>query len=438
LISVARSPVRWDILEEHLDEAAFLWTQWEHALVSPRYTLADVADGPEERLKAHVDGLVVGREPVAERLLIPALAHDEPEYRFAAASALLASGERAPRAAVLDALAAAGGPALAALARAFALHASSETTQALLERWPALPPPARSVVLEACVRTGADPGARLDAVMREGEAPTLGAGLEATRRRGRLTPELVDHFIFGPDIDSAEVALRCGLRVGFPRAWSAALESARAPGPSAEALRWLAIAGSPDDQRRLLGLATDPETRRESLPAVGVAGRASGAELCLDLMRDEWAARLAGEAFSAITGLEIAGEFADAQATDPYDEIPPDADPSAEPVPEPWGEGALACPAREAVARWWMAARNRFAPNGRYLAGVPASAERAVALLGRAPMRRRPALALEICARSAGAVDIDVTDWARAQQRGLAGVGRVKAVAFEGPVGGQR
>jgi len=182
LISVARSPVRWDIVEEHLDEAAFLWTQWEHALVSPRYTLADVADGPEERLKAHVDGLVVGREPVAERLLIPALAHDEPEYRFAAASALLASGERAPRAAVLDALAAAGGPALAALARAFALHASSETTQALLERWPALPPPARSVVLEACVRTGADPGARLDAVMREGEAPTLGAGLEATRR----------------------------------------------------------------------------------------------------------------------------------------------------------------------------------------------------------------------------------------------------------------
>jgi hypothetical protein len=83
LISAVRSTVRWDIMTEHLDEAAFLWTQWEHALVSPRYALADVADGPEE--------------------LIPALAHDEPEYRFAAAGALLASGERARRAAVLDA-----------------------------------------------------------------------------------------------------------------------------------------------------------------------------------------------------------------------------------------------------------------------------------------------------------------------------------------------
>jgi uncharacterized protein (TIGR02270 family) len=249
---------------------------------------------------------------------------------------------------------------------------------------------------------------------------------------------LVDHFVFGPDADHRDVALRCGLRVGYPRAWSAALERACAPSPSAEALIWLAIAGSLDDQRRLLELATDPETRRHALPAVAVAGRAPGAELCLDLMKDEWSARLAGEAFSAITGLEIAGEFADTEAVDPYDEIPPDADPSAEPSPEPWGEGALVCPAREAVVRWWMAARGRFAPGGRYLAGVPASSERAVALLGTAPMRRRPALALEICARSAGGVDINMTDWAQAQQRALRVIGRVRPVAFEGPVGGQR
>ena len=89
-----------------------------------------------------------------------------------------------------------------------------------------------------------------------------------------------------------------------------------------------------------------------SAPArITMRARVSGAELCLDLMKDEWSARLAGEAFSAITGLAIAGEFADPEAVDPYDEIPPDADPSAEPAPEPWGEGALVCPAREAVAR---------------------------------------------------------------------------------------
>ncbi len=80
-----------------------------------------------------------GGELVADRLLIHALSHDEPEYRFAAASALLASGERARRDVAVDALVTAGGPALAALGRAFALHPSVETTEALLERWPALP-----------------------------------------------------------------------------------------------------------------------------------------------------------------------------------------------------------------------------------------------------------------------------------------------------------
>lgn len=427
--------MRLDIAQEHLDEAAFLWMHWEHALVSPRYTLAEVADGPEERLRAHVDGLVVGGAVVAERLLIPALSHDEPEFRFAAASALLASGEPARREAAIDALAAAGGPALAALGRAFALHPSAETTQALLERCPALPPAARRVVLEACARTDADPGACLESALRGPEPATLAAGLEVARRQKRLAPELVDQLLSGTDAAAAEAALRCGLRLGAPKAWSVALARGRAPNPPAEALPWLAIGGAADDQRRLLELATDPETRRGALPALGVAGRVSGAELCLDLMKDEWSARLAGEAFSAITGLAIAGELADTEAVDPYDEIPPDAEPSAEPPPEPWGEGALVCPDREAVARWWMAERGRFAPDKRYLAGVPASAGRAVALLGSAPMRGRPALALEVCARSGGGVDVDVTEWARVQQGVLSGTGNPRIARFEGPVG---
>ena len=27
----------WDIVEEHLDEAEFLWERWEHGLVAPNY-----------------------------------------------------------------------------------------------------------------------------------------------------------------------------------------------------------------------------------------------------------------------------------------------------------------------------------------------------------------------------------------------------------------
>lgn len=68
----------WDIYEQHLEEAAFLWSQWELALVALDYVLADVTP-LQGRLHAHVDGLVLGSEPVAKRILLPALASDEPE-----------------------------------------------------------------------------------------------------------------------------------------------------------------------------------------------------------------------------------------------------------------------------------------------------------------------------------------------------------------------
>src|SRR3970040_2093467 len=54
----------WEVQQEHLDGAAFLFTRWEHALRSPLLTLREVATGVEERLLAHVDGLVLGGEPV--------------------------------------------------------------------------------------------------------------------------------------------------------------------------------------------------------------------------------------------------------------------------------------------------------------------------------------------------------------------------------------
>src|SRR6185369_14237639 len=59
LMPAAAKRPRWDILEEHLAEAAFLWEQWELALDAANYSLDEVAAGPEERLRAHLDALVL-------------------------------------------------------------------------------------------------------------------------------------------------------------------------------------------------------------------------------------------------------------------------------------------------------------------------------------------------------------------------------------------
>ena len=50
-----------DILEEHLEEADFLWQQRENALADRVYTLNDLAE-LKERLLAHLNGLVLAEK----------------------------------------------------------------------------------------------------------------------------------------------------------------------------------------------------------------------------------------------------------------------------------------------------------------------------------------------------------------------------------------
>ena len=78
--------LRMDIFEEHFSEAAFLQSQWERALRGPHYNLEETAQ-LEERLLAHLDGLVLGGELVREALLRPALEGEDPWEVFCAAFA---------------------------------------------------------------------------------------------------------------------------------------------------------------------------------------------------------------------------------------------------------------------------------------------------------------------------------------------------------------
>src|SRR5689334_10865209 len=71
----------WDIQEEHVDEAEFLLEMHASCMDSPKFTLAQVQAGPERRLLARIDALLVGGQSVIERLLLPILAApDEDEF----------------------------------------------------------------------------------------------------------------------------------------------------------------------------------------------------------------------------------------------------------------------------------------------------------------------------------------------------------------------
>jgi len=102
-----------EILQQHFDELQFLWGQHRAALRSPEYKLSDLRR-LEERIEAHLDGLLVPGERVIP-LVKGGLAGEDPLQAFAAAYVLLRLNRENATKQVLDAFLNAQGPALEGL-----------------------------------------------------------------------------------------------------------------------------------------------------------------------------------------------------------------------------------------------------------------------------------------------------------------------------------
>jgi hypothetical protein len=127
--------VLWDIVEEHLDEAAFLLQSWLAAARSPRTSLAALQKTIESRLIAHLDGLAVAGTVVSDRLLWPALA-DKSKARASvvasAGAALLLDPDAATCDRVVEALRTTGRPAVrAGLIQAFEITSRADVDEPL-------------------------------------------------------------------------------------------------------------------------------------------------------------------------------------------------------------------------------------------------------------------------------------------------------------------
>ena len=280
-------PLRWDIYDTHLEEAAFRWSQWENALDAPDFTLEEVAE-LEEPVAAHVDGLVLGGEPVATRLLVPALGED-PERIVAAALALLgAEGAYGP-AAVLEALPAAEPPALAALRRAFELTSSAgipALLPSLLKKEDAVPERV-ALVLDTLGTHGLATAQRCTPFLTHPEPLVVAAALRAaSRARLPLEPALLQRALDSSAPELRDAAILVGLMGGQRAAWAAcrAVAESRTPG-GRRPLLLLGMNGDERDVKRLLELLSDEKLRPDVLWALGFSGRVAAADACVELLR---------------------------------------------------------------------------------------------------------------------------------------------------------
>ena len=417
-------PVIWEVIDQHLEEAGALWSGWEEALLAPDRTLAELAASDEERLLAHLEGLVVGGPPVAIERLLPALADDmDHELVLAAALGLLcgpaAVSHLEP---VLESLATAEGACRAALVRAMQLaplcglevlvaHLAGDTDPAL-----------RAAAIEVLAFHRADLSGQLPVLLQDNDAAVRTQAMKAARHpQGATVLPLVAHGLEDPSPRVRHMALEAGLVHGLEPCRQRCRELAAQPGEG-RFLLLLCLAEGADALEPLTAALSRSGDADAALLACGYLGLPETVPGILEhLDGPPETARLAGEAFCAITGLDLvaSGMTVQTEVQEPDEPVPLEhEDLEGDLVPSP--EDHLPLPDAAAVRSWWEHNRSCFAPGQRYLAGQPVTGNAYRLALFDGPLRRRHTLALELAIRTRGRLMPETRTWARVQLQVLA------------------
>lgn len=395
------------VLEQHAEEASFLWILRDGAVHAPHYNLQDLAK-LDLRLDAHLDGLRIAG-PHGWTVLKETLKLEEPGEIFAAAVVAFDSGDAKRTDLVLDA-----GTATPDLARGLVSaigwlppKKADRLIKALLTSTSKAR--RRVGVAGAAVRRLDFEKSFLDAA--KDEDPLLRVrGLRAIADLGMAKhAPLFTRYLDADDPAIASAAAWGGALVaGDPAAVAALQRFATGPGrESREALVLAVRRMSPSAAAAWRGkLAKKPETLRQAVIAAGAAGDPAAVAWLLDQTAVPAIARVAGEALAMITGVDLAYLDLDGNRPEGF-EAGPNDDPEDENV-QPDPDEDLPWPDPKRVRAWWESQKAMFAPGKRYLIGKEITEASAREALGTGRQRQRAAAALELAILEPGTPLVEV------------------------------
>ncbi len=382
-----------NIVSQHAEESAFLWLLRDEAVVAPHYNLDDLIH-LESRIDAHLDGLRVAGAAGWKQCL-DQLGLQEKGEVFSAAFMALDSAVEAGLAPVLEVIRAAPETARGLISALGWVE--RDRLQGHVRAWLQSPEPLlRRIGLSACAIRRVDCGPYLKDGL-EDEDPQVRA--RALRSVGEIRRHDLQAQLLSQLRDRDE-----GCR--FWAAWSACLLGS--PEGVDELLQF---AGKPSVyQRRALELLMrnpdhavsvsclrdlsqqQPESR-EVVEASGWFGDPASIPWLLEQLKLPPLARVAGEAVSLITGLDLAYLDLDGEMPEGF-EAGPTEDPEDERVALDDDED-LPWPERDKLIAWWQAHQSEYLSGRRYLCGQPIDTGQCRQVLRTGFQRQRRAAALE-------------------------------------------
>ncbi len=394
------------VVGQHTEEAALLWPMRDDAVRAPHYDLKDIAK-LDDRMEAHIDGLRIagdgGWEIVKEEL-----GWQEAGEVFTAALLAFESNDPERIEEVLEA-----GTGEIELARGVISALgwmTYEQARPHIEALLASDDPARKRIgIAATAVHRKDPSTALTAALEHDDLPLRARALKALGELGSTSQLRAAKMNFNREDDA----------VRFWATWSAALlGDATAVLP----LRAIAMSDSPLDERAAdmaarrmppanalvwqKELANDQTRLRLAAKVAGAIGDPVLVPWLIGMMSNDDIARPIGEAFTMITGVDLA--YDDLERDWPEDfEAGPTENPEDEDVSMD-GDEDLPWPDQQLVGDWWTSNNSGFSAGIRHLLGKPMTPESLQAALTSGQQRQRAAAAIELSLLQPGRPLFDV------------------------------
>jgi uncharacterized protein (TIGR02270 family) len=381
-----------DVVAEHADEAAFLWRMRDAAVHRPHYRLRELT-GLDGRVEAHLDGLRIAGNAGWD-LCTAQLGRDTPAAAFTAGVLAFGGTDDARVDAVLGAVITAP-ESVRGLISALGWVPHARLAGRLPRLLRAEAPALRRVAIAGCAAHRQDAGPALAAALSDDDVALRALALRAAGESGRT--DLLRQVRMRPQADEAcrFAAAAAALLLGDRAALSALQTSA---GHAQWGERAVRLGMRAADQRATAEwqrtLARGPRTQRLGTIAAGQLGDPAAVPWLLEQMAVPEYARIAGEALSFITGVDLSYDSLDQKMPDGFQSGPTD-DPADENV-EMDADEDLPWPDVEKVAAWWSRNRGTFQPGTRHLLGKPITPAWMLEVLKIGGQRHRAAAALEL------------------------------------------
>ncbi len=370
------------VLQAHIEEAGFLFEQRDSAVAAPDFYLDDLAE-LDSRLALHIRGILTAGN-TAVRELSNALIAPDPGTVFTSCAVALQTGDGALLSKTVDAV----------LTRAHQRAIVSATGWVSVTHFQDFADTLVSASSTAYQFIGLagfatrrwDLGERLTAFLR---SPQGGIRIRACRAVGELgrkdlIPELQAHFDC-EDTRERFWAIWSVCVLGDPSALPRLRGFVTDPDYAERAIQvYFRFCDSAEAHSLLRGLAGNPKLERYAMIGSGILGDPIFVSGLISRMTSPDLARVAGEAFCLITGMDselMAGAIPDTEV-----EVNEQTE---------WDEG-LAWPGQHVIEHWWKDNHSRFKSGQRYLCGQPIDVGNCKRVLSVGLQRQRIAAAFEL------------------------------------------